>query len=226
MRFLFPALLLSSQSFAFVFGQNVSNDLMSAQRLSEAASVGKLDELRAFALAKQDPMARLIAAYLLYKLDPDANRNLFTRSFPTTKSGLSRFMRLHQSIPYSEKEEGNEYRHPKSKWTIGFWSIYHAYLERVKAGDSEAIRRFLQLNGLGDGEVGEGIGSDITELFCNPSFALAHWKTLEPHKQFLRAVQGWATTEQFTEIRRGYDEALARSDPRRAIILRLLDNPE
>jgi hypothetical protein len=206
--------------------QAVSHDLKFAIRLSKTAAKMDLDSLKSVAHGSVDPMERLISAYLLFKIDPISNKDLFTKSFPTSRVGVSRFLDLYSSIPYSEKEGGNEYRHPKANWSIGFWSIYNAYLERVKAGDSVALRHFLQLDGHGDGEVGEGIASDISELFQRPKFALAHWQVLEPHKEYLRSIKGWASDEGFNKIRREYSELLRPNDPRRAIILELLDTPE
>ncbi len=206
--------------------QVVSRDHHFAIRLSKMAAKKNYDALKSTAQTSSDPIERLISAYLLYKVDPNSNSDLFTRSFPATRAGVSRFLKLYSSIPYSSAEEDQQYRYPNSKWSIGFWPIYHAYLERVKAGDPIALKRFLQLEGHGDGEVGEGIAQDIGDLFQSPKFALDHWQTLNPYMGYLRSIKNWVSDEAFINIRRQYSEALPTTDPKRAKILELLDTPE
>jgi hypothetical protein len=197
-----------------------------AQRTMDMAVMGHLSGLRERMRTASDPIERLFDAYALYQSDPKENADCFTNAFPTTEEGLERLLDLNETIPYSPEGEGNEYRDPRVKWTIGFESIYNAYLQRVQAGDPEALKRFLALEGHGDGAVGEEIAGDIAELFHHPAYVLAHWDQLEPHKAFLRSVKTWVTPKEFRSIRNGYLKLLPSNDRRRRVILYLLDHPE
>ncbi len=206
--------------------QDIENELTTAKRALNLAAQGQTEILKTKARFAKDPIERLFAAYLLYRVSPSANAGLLISAFPSNRKNTSRFIALNHTIPYSPQEEGAEFKHPKVKWAIGFWPIYHAFLEQVKTGDSVALKKFLLLRGHGDGEVGEGIASDIGELFHEPAFVISHWGLLEPHKDFLRSVQNWVTAEEFKKIRQSYEQHLQPGDSRRAIILNLLDHPE
>jgi len=215
-------LLATSQ----LIGQPSSSDLNTAKQVMEIAGKHEWKAMQNLAQSANDPMKRLFAGYLLFRLDPKKYGSTFTKSFPETRSGISNFIILNQSIPYSKEWQTGEYRHPKAKWGIGFNSIFSAYRERVVAGDPEALRRFLMLKGLGDGAQGQAISSGIAELFYDPGYVLDHWDLLEPHQAFLRSVKNWVSETQFLAIRKGFQERLNPSDPRLPLILSLLDNPE
>jgi len=219
-------LLVISLSLNFAFGQAPSSDLRAAKRVLALASKGRVKELKTLSSLAKDPMVRLFAAYSLYKIDPKVHGSRFTRALPNTEIGVTRFIGIYQSIPYSTQDEMNEFRYPGVDWTIGFGSIFQSHLERVHSGDSKALHRLLLLRGKGDGEYGEAIASGIAELFYNPGFVFAHWDLLEPHKDFLRSVKNWVSKNEFAAIRNGYEEKFQPSDPHRSVILNLLDNPE
>ena len=226
MQQFFLTLAITSQAAILFAAQNESSDLKVAKEICTLASQGEFPKLKILAKSSPSPTTRLFAGYVLYQSNKKSNARIFANVFPSTHQGALDFIKIYQSIPYSAKEEGNEYRHNNLKWTLGFWSIYHAYLELVKSDNNVALKRFLLLAGLGDGEVGEGISEDIANLFYDPKFVLSNWSVLAPHKEFLRSVKNYTTPGQFSTIRNGYESALQPSDPRKTIILRLLDNPE
>jgi len=222
----FPCVWMLLLATGQLIGQPSSSDLNTAKHVLEIAAKHEWKAMQNLAQSANDPMKRLFAGYLLFRSDPKKYGPTFTKSFPDTRSGISTFIGLNQSIPYSKEWQAGEYRHPKVKWGIGFDSIFWAYQERVVAGDPEALRRFLMLKGLGDGAYGEAISSGIAELFYDPGYVLAHWDLLEPHQAYLRSVKNWVSATQFLAIRNGFEERLNPSDPRLPLILSLLDNPE
>jgi hypothetical protein len=223
-RFAIVGMMLLSIS--QLVGQSPSPDLQSAKQLLGMASNQEWKAIQDVAKSAKDPMKRLFSGYLLYRSNPNKFGSIFTRSLPDTELAISRFIGLNQSIPYSAEWQNNEFRHPKVKWAIGFEPIFEAYLEKVKTGDTEALRRLLMLQGRGDGHYAEEIASGIAELFYDPEFVITHWNLLEPHKIFLRAVKNWVSETEFLAIRKGFEERLNPGDPRLPLILSLLDNPE
>lgn len=165
---------------------------------------------------------RLFAGYLLYCLDPHRFCSPFVHAFPASEQEIQAFVDL--DLPDDPASEVNQISHPGVKWPIGFWAIESAMLTCVKAAESTAVHRFMLLEGKGDGEIGEGLASDIMDLYIhNPDLIVKYWDDFKNHLGFLDELGGWYEAPEIQKARDEYKALLSPSDPRLPLILKHFD---
>lgn len=201
--------------------------LSAARRVLELARRGRLQKLQQSAEHGQFFQERLFASYVLYRGNPSRYRNLFCKAFPVKPVEVDAFLRIYSELPYDPAAEGNRVSHPSVKWPISFWDIEQAMLACVRTGHPDAVRRFMGLAGRGDGEVGEGLGSDIMDLFVlYPNLIVNHWPVFSQHLGFFDEWEAWYDEDQIRNARKTYKSLLKPSDARYSLILNRIHKPQ
>jgi hypothetical protein len=141
-------------------------------------------------MAKQDPIARQMAALVWYLYNGRRECASFTASLPHTKAQLTDFWNLDAIATHGEPEEPTSL--PGIPLPDGLVEKYVSELfALVTSGNTAAIREYFYIYSNADGEYAEFMQDEVTLLFKDhPDLVLSKWPLFRPYGKKLGASEG------------------------------------